>query len=219
MQAGMGEGKSLVQGLEPLWERGPLAAAVEGKGRLMRPKKIGHGHPGHRWDQPLWAPNILEPSPPSTKGFLYPGLGEAEREKWSYRHFPPERTTSKFWQTNLDSALGTKTICLRPSKYLYQTCNFINVFSSLYEFVLIFKDLHHIYVKFIEEKEENSCQLRMQEIVLLEVLALGECGVSDARHQCRLAGHCIFVDSAVSVQEKVRSYREVILTPCCHTVL
>lgn len=75
-------------------------------------------------------------------------------------------------------------------------------------------------MKFIEENEENSCQLRMQkEIVLMVVLALDECDVSDPRHQCRLAGHCIFVDSAVSVQEKVKTYREVILMLCCHIVL
>ncbi|XP_009703161.1 PREDICTED: deleted in malignant brain tumors 1 protein-like, partial [Cariama cristata] len=66
---------------------------------------------------------------------------------------------------------------------------------------VICEDLHYIYVKFIEENEENSCQLRMQkEIVLMEVLALDERGVSDPRHQCRLAGHCMFVGSAVSVQ-------------------
>lgn len=215
MQAGTGERRA--------WCK---AGATMGTGNL------GSGHAGGGEDnesQEGWPGAPWSQVGPAPAGFTHPGAvlsfqqgiplpgsgGNRKKE-----HFLPEGTTSRFWQTNLESAFGTKTVCPRASKCLCQTCSFINVFSSLSEFVLIFKDLHHIYVKFTEENEENSCQLRMQrEIFLMEVLAPDECGVFDPRHQCRLAGHCIFVDSAVSVQEKVRSYREVTVMLCCHIVL
>uniref|UniRef100_A0A8C3JZ31 SRCR domain-containing protein n=1 Tax=Calidris pygmaea TaxID=425635 RepID=A0A8C3JZ31_9CHAR len=116
IQASMGERRSLAQG----WSHCGNGDPWQWPRRMMRAKKDGQGLPGDRWDQPLWALYILELSHPSNTGFFHLCLGEAEREEPGCRHFLPERTTSGFYQANLESAFGTKPICLRASKHLGQ---------------------------------------------------------------------------------------------------
>uniref|UniRef100_A0A8C3PMZ4 Soluble scavenger receptor cysteine-rich domain-containing protein SSC5D n=1 Tax=Calidris pygmaea TaxID=425635 RepID=A0A8C3PMZ4_9CHAR len=115
-EASMGERRSLAQG----WSHCGNGDPWQWPRRMMRAKKDGQGLPGDRWDQPLWALYILELSHPSNTGFFHLCLGEAEREEPGCRHFLPERTTSGFYQANLESAFGTKPICLRASKHLGQ---------------------------------------------------------------------------------------------------
>ncbi|KAK4820982.1 hypothetical protein QYF61_009448 [Mycteria americana] len=93
MKTSMRERRSLAQGWSYYGDRNPWQWPCREGGRPMRAKKDSQGHPGHRWDQLPQAPYILGPSRPSNKGFLYLGLGEAEREEQGYRHFLPERTT------------------------------------------------------------------------------------------------------------------------------
>jgi len=132
MQAGMGERRSLAEGWSHHRNKDPWQWPCRER-EADESQEGWPGHPGHRQDQPPWGPYILGLSHPSNKGFLCLGLWEAEREERGYGNFLPEGTTSRFWQTNLESAFGTKTICLRASKYFCQTCSFINTFSSFYD--------------------------------------------------------------------------------------